>query len=295
MVPRAVLVERPSEYDELLARHATHEQVRFFLSQRGRALDEVLERHAALAATHRAVLGAVPADWRTATVLRADLDRFLFEPGDLVLALGQDGLVANVAKYLDGQPVIGLNPDPEHVPGVLVRNPPAAAGDLIADLARGAARVEERTMARALLDDGQEVLALNEIFVGHVTHQSARYTISLGERSERQSSSGIIAATGTGATGWAASINRQLASPLALPAPTDPALAFFVREAWPSSVTATTLTAGRIGTAEHLRITCELGEGGTVFGDGIEADRVAVDWGQRIEIGAASRTLRLVG
>ena len=295
MVPRAVLVERPSEYDELLARHATHEQVRFFLSQRGRALDEVLERHAALAATHRAVLGAVPADWRTATVLRADLDRFLFEPGDLVLALGQDGLVANVAKYLDGQPVIGLNPDPEHVPGVLVRNPPAAAGDLIADLARGAARVEERTMARALLDDGQEVLALNEIFVGHVTHQSARYTISLGDRSERQSSSGIIAATGTGATGWAASINRQLASPLALPAPTDPALAFFVREAWPSSVTATTLTAGRISTTEHLTITCELGEGGTVFGDGIEADRVAVDWGQRIEIGAASRTLRLVG
>jgi len=295
MVPRAVLVERPSEYDELLARHATHEQVRFFLSQRGRALDEVLERHAALAATHRAVLGAVPADWRTATVLRADLDRFLFEPGDLVLALGQDGLVANVAKYLDGQPVIGLNPDPEHVPGVLVRNPPAAAGDLIADLARGAARVEERTMARALLDDGQEVLALNEIFVGHVTHQSARYTIALGERSERQSSSGIIAATGTGATGWAASINRQLASPLTLPGPTDPALAFFVREAWPSSVTATTLTAGRIGTTEHLTITCELGEGGTVFGDGIEADRVAVDWGQRIEIGAAGRTLRLVG
>jgi len=295
MVPRAVLVERPSEYDELLARHATHEQVRFFLEQRGRALDEVLERHAALAATHRAVLGAVPADWRAATVLRADLDRFLFEPGDLVLALGQDGLVANVAKYLDGQPVIGLNPDPEHVPGVLVRNPPGAAGDLIADLARGAARVEERTMARALLDDGQEVLALNEIFVGHATHQSARYTIALGERSERQSSSGVIAATGTGATGWAASINRQLAAPLALPAPTDPALAFFVREAWPSSVTATTLTAGRISTAEHLTVTCELGEGGTVFGDGIEADRVAVDWGQRIEIGAASRTLRLVG
>jgi hypothetical protein len=292
MVPRAVLVERPSEYDELLARHATHEQVRFFLEQRGRALDEVLERHAALAATHRAVLGAVPADWRAATVLRADLDRFLFEPGDVVLALGQDGLVANVAKYLDGQPVIGLNPGLGV--GVLVRHPPEAAGDLIADLARGAARIEERTMARALLDDGQEVLALNEIFVGHVTHQSARYTIALGDRSERQSSSGVIAATGTGATGWAASINRQLASPLALPKPVDPELALFVREAWPSSVTGTTLTAGRITASSRLTITCELGEGGTVFGDGIEADHVAVDWGQRIEIGAASRTLRLV-
>ena len=293
MVPRAVLVERPSEYDELLARHATHEQVRFFLAQRGRAVEEVLERHATLAATHRAVLGAVPADWRAATVLRADLDRFLFEPDDVVLALGQDGLVANVAKYLDGQPVIGLNPGIGQ--GVLVRHPPEAAGDLIADLTRGTARVEERTMARAALDDGQEVLALNEIFVGHATHQSARYTIALGDRRERQSSSGVIAATGTGATGWAASINRQLASPLALPGPADRELAFFVREAWPSSVTATTLTAGRIAAAQRLTIVCELGEGGTVFGDGIEADRVAVDWGQRIEIGAASRTLRLVG
>ena len=293
MVPRAVLVERPSEYDELLARHATHEQVRFFLEQRERSVDEVLERHAALAATHRAVVGAVPADWRAATVLRADLDRFLFEPGDVVLALGQDGLVANVAKYLDGQPVIGI--DPGVGEGVLVRNPPEAAADLIADLTSGAARIEERTMARARLDDGQEVLALNEIFVGHETHQSARYTIALGERAERQSSSGVIAATGTGATGWAASINRQLASPLSLPAPTQPELAFFVREAWPSSVTGTTLTAGRITAAQHLTITCELGEGGTVFGDGIEADHVAVDWGQRIEIDAASRTLRLVG
>src|SRR5215203_1240419 len=148
MVPRGVLVERPSEYEELLARHATREQVRFFLERRGRSLEEVLERHATLAATHRAVVGAVSPDWRVATVLRADLDRFLFEPGDVVLALGQDGLVANVAKYLDGQPVIGLNPDPARVPGVLVRHPPEAVADLIADLARGSARVEEDDGAR---------------------------------------------------------------------------------------------------------------------------------------------------
>src|SRR5829696_8779297 len=184
MVPRAVIVERPSEFEELLARHATREQVRFFLERRGRSLGEVEARHAHHHDLHREVLGAVPADWRTAVVARGDLDRFLFEPEDVVLALGQDGLVANLAKYLDGQPVIGLNPDPGRVPGVLVRHPPEAAADLLADLARGIARVEERTMARASLDDGQELLALNEIFVGHATHQSARYTIALGGRSE---------------------------------------------------------------------------------------------------------------
>ena len=140
------------------------------------------------------------------------------------------------------------------------------------------------------------MLALNEIFVGHATHQSARYTIALGERAERQSSSGVIATTGTGATGWAASINRQLAAPLALPGPDRPR--------------AGVLRARGVAEQRHRHhahrrpdrgarsgcaIVCELGEGGTVFGDGIEADRVAVDWGQRIEIGAASRTLRLVG
>jgi hypothetical protein len=284
VVPRAVLVERPSEYDELLARHATHEQVRFFLERRQRSLEEVLERHAAHARDHRAVLGAVPPEWRTATVARAELDRFLFEPDDLVLTLGQDGLVANVSKYLDGQPVIGINPG-----GVIARHAPEAVPDLIADLSHGRARFEERTMAEARLDDGQVVTALNEVFVGHESHQSARYTIALGERAERQSSSGVIVSTGTGATGWAASINRQYG--LALPAPTDPRLAFFVREAWPSAATATTLTSGVV---DQLEITCELGEGGVVFGDGIEADRVRVDWGQRIEVRASAKRLRLI-
>jgi NAD kinase len=284
--PRAVLVERPSEYEELLARHATPEQVRFFLEQRGRSLDEVRDRHQRHAAHHNATLGAVPRDWRTATVRRDELDRFLFEPQDLVLALGQDGLVANVAKYLQGQTVIGLNPD-----ATVLGHPPEAAAGLIADVVAHRARIAERTMAEARLDDGQVVRALNEIFVGHATHQSARYLLTLDGRTERQSSSGVIAATGTGATGWAASLNRQLAHPLELPRPQDPDLAFFVREAWPSSFTGTSLTAGR---TRALTVTCELGEGGVVFGDGIEADRVEVDWGQRIELTASERTLRLV-
>jgi hypothetical protein len=164
-----------------------------------------------------------------------------------------------------------------------------AAADLIADVAAGRARLERLTMVEARLDDGQVVTALNEVFVGHASHQSARYTLHVNGSQERQSSSGIIVATGTGATGWAASINRAIG--LALPEPCDGRLAYFVREAWPSLATGTSLTAGIV---DRLTIVCELGEGGVVFGDGIEADRVAVDWGQRIEIGPSGRTLRLV-
>ena len=294
MLPRCVLVERRTEYRELLDRHGTREQARFFLAQRGLTIDAVDERHRRFEATRAQVLAAVPADWRTAVVERDELDRFLFADDDVVVALGQDGLVANVAKYLDGQPVIGLDPEPEEHPGVLVRHPPAAAADLLADVALGRASFERRTMVQASADDGQRLLALNEVFVGHATHQSARYLLRAGEREEAQSSSGLIVATGTGATGWAASINRERSTPVALPGATDPALAWFVREAWPSPATGTSLTEGLLRAPQALTVTCRLGEGAVVFGDGMEGDRLQPDWGQRLTVGVADVALALV-
>jgi hypothetical protein len=291
MIPRAVLVERPTEYSELLARHGTREQARFFLHARDRTLEEVEGRHRALAAARATVLAAIPADWRRAAVLRPELDRFLFEPDDVVVVLGQDGLVANVAKYLAGQPVVGIGLEP----GVLVPHVPAAAADLLADVAAGRAALERRTMAAARLDDGQELLALNEVFVGHASHQSARYTLALGERAERQSSSGLIVTTGTGATGWAASIHRERHSGLVLPAPEDDRLAFFVREPWPSAWTGTSLDEGELAGAKVLTVQSEMNDGGVVFGDGIEGDHLQLDWGQRVDVGVAAAKLQLVG
>src|SRR4051812_16094376 len=172
LTPRVVIVSRRSELDELLAQHGTRAAAAFFLRQRGRDLDEVAARHATLQGALTEVGAAIPADWRRGHLDRADLSRFLFGPEDVVVAVGQDGLVANVAKYLDGQPVIGINPEPDRFPGVLVNHAPEALADLCADLAAGRARHQARTMVRAGLDDGQELLALNEIFVGHRTHQS---------------------------------------------------------------------------------------------------------------------------
>ena len=219
---------------------------------------------------------------------RPELDRFLFEPDDVVVVLGQDGLVANVAKYLDGQPVIGLNLEP----GVLVHHLPDAAADLLADVAAGRATIEHRTMAAARLDDGQELLALNEVFVGHASHQSARYSLRVGERAERQSSSGLIVATGTGATGWASSIHRERRSALRLPAPEEAVLSFFVREPWPSAATGTELSEGLLARGASLELQCEM-NAGVVFGDGIEADHLTLDWGQRVEVRVAESKLQL--
>ncbi|HMT31894.1 MAG TPA: hypothetical protein PKA99_04620 [Dermatophilaceae bacterium] len=291
--PRAVVVTRATEYAELLARHGTRGQAAFFLQTRGRALDEVAARHTATEAACREVERAIPADWRRAQVEREELARFVFGPDDVVVVLGQDGLVANVAKYLDGQPVIGLDPTPGANAGVLVPHPAAAAGDLLRAVVGGRGRLVERTMVAATADDGQTLVALNEVFVGQPGPQSARYRLAVGGVAERQSSSGLIVGTGTGATGWCASLARVQAPGMRLPSPADPGLAWFVREPWPSPTTGADLVAGLLSGEERLDVRVE-SDSLVVFGDGIEADRLTLTWGQELSVCRAPRVLRTV-
>ena len=289
-----VVVTRPTEYEWLLRRHATAQQAQFFLERRGQSLDDIRARHEQFEQVLVGVRATMAPEWRRAHVRRGDLDRFLFEPADIVVAVGQDGLVANVAKYLDGQSVIGVNPDPDRYEGVLVPHPPAAASTLMHATVQGAVEHEHRTMVAGEFDDGRRILALNELFVGHRSHQSARYAIRFGDSQERQSSSGLIISTGTGVTGWARSIALSRKCELNLPSPEDVELVFFVREAWPSVSTGASLVEGVIREKHILVITSNMETGGVVFGDGIEADGVELDWGQHVTVRRARRTLRLV-
>jgi hypothetical protein len=290
--PRAVVVVRPTELEALLARHGTRGQARFFLSARGERIEDVEERHACVRGAVESVLAQIPLSWRRAVVLRDDLDRFLFAPEDVVIAVGQDGLVANCAKYLAGQPVVGV--DPGLYDGVLVPHRPQAAGALMVAAAAGEAALTTRTLVEARTDDGQRLLALNEIFIGHRSHQSARYVLEHAGRSERHSSSGVVVSTGTGATGWARSICRQRADAPRLPALGDRRLVFLVREAFPSRMSGTELCEGTLEDGESLRLKSEMNEGGTVFGDGIEGDRIDLFFGQSVQLRAARTALSLV-
>lgn len=295
--PRVVLVTRKTPLELLRELRGTLDQVRFYLRSRGQDLAEYQAAHDRFTAAYAAVEQAIPADQRRVRVDRQDLDRFLFAPDDLILVVGQDGLVANVAKYLKGQWVAGINADPERFDGVLCRHPPSSARRLLAWAAApqgGAFRVERRTMGVAEREDGQRLLALNEIFVGHRTHQSARYLIEAAGRRERQSSSGLLCATGTGATGWARSICEQRRLARALSGPEDPRLTWFVREPFPSVYTATTLDFGFLEPGERLVAHSEMAEGGVAFADGIESDALEFLGGQSLLLRKAEEMLHLV-
>ncbi|MEW6633024.1 MAG: hypothetical protein AB1440_19315 [Pseudomonadota bacterium] len=290
--PRAVFVTRETDYELLVAHHATRDQARFFLETRGQRLEDLEARHDHFHTVLGTARAAVPADWWQTLVRRADLDRFLFSPDDVVVPVGQDGLVANVAKYLNGQPVLGVNPAPDLYDGVLARIGVGRLARLLAAAVTGDVKVEARTMVQAELGDGETLLALNEIFVGHRSHQSARYRIEAEGQTEDQSSSGLIVASGTGATGWARSIMEATHLELSL-GREEHAVGFWVREPFPSIATATRLRAGKI-TDRPLSITSRMNDGGVIFADGIEQDFVAFDWGRQVRLAPASRVLRLV-
>lgn len=299
---RAVVVHRRTELDDLLDRHGTRGQAEFFLRSRGRTLAEVQARHDALAAARDAVVRALPTGWVRADVERADLSRFLVAPEDVVVVVGQDGLVANVAKYLHGQPVVGVDPEPGVNAGVLVRHSVTAAAALLRGLGGEAPAgtpdraadlpVDALTMVRADLDDGQHLTALNEVFVGHPSHQSARYTLRCAAGEERQSSSGVLVATGTGATGWWASLAHDRGGRPA-PTRTEHRLGWFVREAWPSPATGASLTEGYVEDGADVALTVA-SDRLVVFGDGMEDDRLVAAWGQTVTVRTADAPLRLV-
>src|SRR5262249_61411887 len=121
--------------------------------------------------------------WGRYQVMNRDyLPSFIFAPSDIVVALGQDGLVANTMKYLAGQPLVGVNPDAARYDGVLL---PFVAEDLpllLPEVATNQRPFKAITMAKAALTDGQVLHAVNDLFIGARTHISARYQIGFDGR-----------------------------------------------------------------------------------------------------------------
>lgn len=293
LTPRVVLVSRPSEYASLLASHATRGQAEFFLSSRGQQITEIEARDQLETKAIDVAKNSIPPDWSFAHVLRDDLNRFLFFPNDIVVAIGQDGLVANLAKYLDGQSVIGISPDPDRTEGVLTPNDVSVLGHILPAVANQDVAIFARAMVQANLGNGIEMTALNELFIGHRSHQSARYLINYDGVQEFQSSSGVIIATGTGLTGWAKSIMQATHQPVHIE-PGESRAVFFAREPWPSRTSGCEISAGQIEEGTNLTLLSRMNDGGVIFADGIEQDFLGFDWGIKAEISIAQNRLQMV-
>lgn len=293
---RIVVVTRKTPLEQMLRKHGTRDQAKFYLETRQQDITYFEEIHAKFHDALGKVMDTLPSDVRRARVEREDLSQFLFAPEDVVVIVGQDGLVPNVAKYLHSQLVMGINPDPETYDGVLCRLNALQFSSALSWLDEPSDEflTETRVMALATRENGQSLRALNEIFVGHRTHQSARYRLISDDAEERQSSSGLICSTGTGATGWALSIASQRDKADYLLPPQVPCLTWFVREPFPSVSSGTKMQQGHIPRPTSLQVISEMGEDGVIFADGIEGDYLEFVTGQSVVITLDEDSLKLV-
>ncbi len=199
---KIILVTRLTRWTEMMGRHGTPGQAKYFLSSRKLSAALYLEESDRFDESLREAVATLSRLGRVQQVQRDHLPNFIFGPEDIIVALGQDGLVANTLKYTNGQPVLGVNPDPARFDGGLLPFKVADLGQVVPEVFARKRPLKSVTMAEARLNDGRMLRAVNDLFIGPRSHTSARYEIRCGEKVEDQSSSGVIVSTGMGSTGW---------------------------------------------------------------------------------------------
>lgn len=304
---KIILITQRTRLEDLIRRYNTFGQAEFIISHNGGDFADYRLEHEIYQGAMHTALSALQTFGRVQVLDRDLVPNYLFGKHDIVVALGRDGLVANVLKYLlDGQPLIGVNPDPKRWDGQLLPFLPEDLAKILPEVIRGSRNAQSITLAQATLNDGQMLCAVNDLFIGRHTHASARYEISQGGARESQSSSGVIVSTGLGATGWLKSIlagASGIARVLGVPDPIGPAhsfdrsapeLYYTVREPYPSASTGVDMVFGRITAKSPLQIVSNMPENGVIFSDGMEQDFLQFNSGAMVTICIADQKGYLV-
>lgn len=304
---KIILITQRTRLEDLIRRYNTFGQAEFIISHNGGDFADYRLEHEIYQGAMHTALSALQTFGRVQVLDRDLVPNYLFGKQDIVVALGRDGLVANVLKYLqDGQQLIGVNPDPKRWDGQLLPFFPEDLSKILPEVLRGSRNVQSITLAQATLNDGQVLRAVNDLFIGRQTHASARYEISQGAAKENQSSSGVIVSTGLGATGWLKSIlagASGIARVFGVPDPIGPAhsfdrsapeLYYTVREPYPSASTGADMVFGRITARSPLQIVSNMPENGVIFSDGMEQDFLQFNSGSVVTIGIADQRGYLV-
>ena len=319
---KIILVTRPTRLTELKRRFATRAQAKFYVSHLGQDFSDYDREEGEYANSVKFAEQALATLGRVQVIDRSFLPNFAFGPNDIVVVLGQDGLVANTVKYLDGQAVVGVNPDPARWDGQLLPFQVHDLDKIVREVFRNGRPTKAVTMAKATLNTGETMYAVNDIFIGPRSHVSARYQISIGGRTENHSSSGVIVSTGVGSTGWLKSLlagaagivqnagsnsarqiqeellpnakaTRQKSRTALTPRSEFPwdanYLCFTVREPFPSKTTSTTIVFGRVTARDPLVLVSQMPEHGVIFSDGIEQDFLEFRSGARATIAVAEK------
>lgn len=304
MYKKIVIVTRRTRLQELVERFNTRSQAKFYIEHSGGDFADYEREDDAYRSSLEVLRRSLDYEMPQQLVDRALVPTFQFQKEDLVVTLGQDGLVANAAKYVGAQPIVAVNPEPGRFDGILLPFLPDQARLAVGRVIEAKARIREVTLAEIKLQDGQRLLAFNDLFIGARSHVSALYRINYGTKSEIQSSSGVLVSTGAGSTGWLSSVFNMASGiaslcggtavkPIRMPWE-DRRLVYIVREPFVSRHSQANVVAGMLEAGQKLVLESLMPSGGAVFSDGMEADFLQFNSGAIATVRAAEQRARLV-
>lgn len=323
-VEYAIIVKNKTRLESLNERFNTQSQAQFYIERQGGNFEDYEAEHEEFHYSLNSLQTQLSKTIKHKIVERVYVPSYIFSDKNLIVVIGQDGLVANTAKYSKGIPIVAVNPDINRYDGVLLPFNTSNFMEGVENVMANKYNSKNMRFAEAKLNDGQRLLAFNDLFVGASSHISARYKISFKNNIEEQSSSGLIISTLTGSTGWMSSVfnmaygitnefdnnpKPKLASKSklssfvknssgsilnGLPALREDELLFAVREPFKSIRTQTGISAGLIKNQQTLKIESLMPTSGVIFSDGIESDFLKFNSGSIVTIGIAKETAKIV-
>ena len=306
---RIVVVTKRTQLQELIDRFVTKAQAKFYIEHMGLSFADYEQAHETYNSALETLKTSLPGSPRHQIIDRAFLPTFTFDASDIIVTLGNNGLVVNAAKYAEGRPILGVNADPAREEGVVALFEVDEASSQLDARLQNQIRIRQVTMAEAKMNNGERLLGFNDIFIGHRSHVSARYRIEFEGRYENHSSSGIIVSTGAGSTGWMKSIVGGSLGIVKSSFPREPTLpkgfdsrfdwsanklVFMVREPWPSKSYQAEMVFGTVSKERPLRLTSHMPEGGVILSDGVEQDAISFTSGAIAEINIADNKANLI-
>lgn len=302
---KAIIIRDKTRLEQLIERFNSKAQAKFFIERSGSDFDYYEDEHAIFYRSLKQVEKVASSYLKIKTIHRSFLPNYIFAKHDIILVIGQDGLVANTAKYVDGLPIIAINPDEDRFDGILLAHNSNNFSKAFKAVLDDKYTVRKVTMAKAELNDGQSLLAFNDFYIGTNSHISSRYKIRFGSKMENQSSSGIIVSTGAGSTGWLSSvinmtnnINKHFGNTSDIFTMRGEMkmnkLIFVVREPFQSKASKTDIGFGIIKNGAQLSIESQMPNKGVIFSDGIESDFLNFNSGSSVKIGIAKEKAMLV-
>lgn len=300
----AIIVKNKTRLEVLIEKFNTKSQAQFYIERSGGNWNDYEVEHDNFHQSLASVQKQLSSVIKNKIVDRSFLPSFIFNDKQMVIVIGQDGLVANTAKYVNEIPIVAINPDTERYDGILLPFNSENFINGVKQVIKNEYQFKTSTLAEAKLNDGQRLLAFNDLFIGTSSHISARYRISYSNNSEEHSSSGIIVSTKSGSSGWLSSIFNMTegmsnflnegSGNFKYNQLKDDQLMFVVREPFQSKKTQTGIITGILNHQSNLTIESYMPSNGVIFSDGIESDFLNFNSGSIVSIGKAKEKAKIV-